>query len=95
MKVCRGMIVSVEFSDHVEGASSSIRFITYGRVHSVKRKEIVIDSWAYADKARKKFDGNQTRVTIIRSCIYRMVRLVEGQVLFDDKERTNGRAVVK
>jgi len=86
MKLRRGLVVKVEFSDHVEGSSNSIRFVVYGRVVSVTRRTLSLDSWAYAD-SKQKFDRNQTRFAIVRSSIHRIVRLVEDRVLFDEKNQ--------
>ena len=84
MKLRRGMIVEILFSDHVEGASSSYKFRVFGKLVSVTRTTLAVDSWAYAN-GRKKHDHNQTRFTIVRSAIHRIVHLREDEVLYDEK----------
>ena len=84
MKPRRGMIVSITFSDHVEGGSTAYRFVVYGRLVSVTRSVLAVDSWAYVN-GKKKHDHNQTRFTIVRSAIHRIVRLKEDEVIYDEK----------
>jgi hypothetical protein len=71
----RGHIVAVEFFDHVEGGNRAVRFVVYGRVTSITRREISVDCWGYADPKAGR-DGNVTRYTIVRSAICKVTRLV-------------------
>jgi hypothetical protein len=84
------MIVAITFSDHVEGGSTAFKFTVYGRLASVTRTTLAVDSWAYVN-GKKKHDHNQTRFTIVRSAIHRLVRLKEDEVIYDEKiEAKNG-----
>ncbi len=80
MKLKRGQMLSIEFSDHVENGNHSIRFVVYGRLVSITRSALSVDSWAYAGR-KHKHDHNQTRFTIVRSAIHRIARLVESEVI--------------
>jgi hypothetical protein len=79
----RGQLVMVEFSDHVQGGSGAWRFVVYGKLVGLKRTELVIDSWHYQQK--RKHDANQTRFTIVRSAVHRIVRLRKDEVVFGAK----------
>ena len=72
----------IEFEDHVEGSSPTCRFRVYGEVASVTKTSISVDSWAYADR-KQKHDSNETRFTIVRAAIHRIIHLTErrdGQI---------------
>lgn len=80
MTIRRGWLVAVEFSDHVDGGSKPERFVVYGRVAKITRREICIDSWDYRDTKRPFDRQNETRYTIIRAAVHKITRLkpVEG-----------------
>lgn len=74
MKLRTGQIVAIEFSDHVEAGSTPLRFIVYGRLSSVTRRALVIDSWRYSD-SQYRHDKNEVRFTIVRSAIHSVTQL--------------------
>ena len=75
MKLRRGQMVRIEFSDHAEGYSSAIRFLVYGRIASVKRDSITLYCWEYRNH-KTPHDQNETRFTIVRAAIHKITRLV-------------------
>ena len=79
MKLRKGMLVSVEFSDHVENGNRPIKFTVFGRIASITKTTISVDSWAYSN-VKHKHDHNQTRFTIVRSAVHRIARLHEEEV---------------
>lgn len=72
----KGKVYSVEFWDHVDGASSPLKFVVHGRLSKVTRTFIVIECWHYAGKCRNP-DANVQRYTIVRKAIARIARLQE------------------
>lgn len=66
-KLRKNLIVDIEFRDHVEGAGA-LTFVVSGKIASVTEREICVDCWRYANP-RRKYDGNVTRFTILRSTI--------------------------
>lgn len=68
-----GEYLRVEFLDHAEGGDAPLPFVAIGRVSSLTRKSITLDSWYNADGTR---DSNTERVTLVRSTIARIDRLV-------------------
>ncbi len=85
MKLRRGLIVEVEFSDHAEATTRPIRFIVYGRIVSITLRHVAVDAWHYT-RAGYKLDQNVTRFTIVRSAIHRITHRPRGAVLYDEKE---------
>ncbi len=67
-KFRKGLIVEVEFLDHVEDGSEPISFTVYGRVRQVHRKYVVIEGWAYTDH-KIPCDSNVKFWTLLRSTI--------------------------
>jgi len=74
----RGQLVEVEFLDHCENASTPLRFVVYGRLSSITKEAIAVDSWCYANK-RTRYDCNVRRTTIVRSAIKRIRRLTQTE----------------
>jgi hypothetical protein len=64
----KGIIVEVEFLDHVEDSDSPLTFTVFGRIVDVQRKFLVIESWTYSDPKTPKDSNNKTWV-ILRSTI--------------------------
>jgi hypothetical protein len=75
MRLHKGHIVCVEFLDHIKGGSAPIPFAVYGRLAHVGKKSLSVDSWCHVDP-KTPFDTNVDRVTIVRSTITKIVRLV-------------------
>jgi len=71
-----GDVVAVHIYDHVEDGDRAEEFIVYGRVVEVTDKEIVIDSWEYAD-FNKPYDTNEKRWGILRAAVISIKQLVE------------------
>lgn len=68
MQLRRGQLAAIEFLDHVANASRPLKFVVYGRVASVTRSSITIDSWAYVDK-KQTHDANVNRHTLVRAAV--------------------------
>lgn len=64
----RGMLVEIQFLDHVEGGDQPCEFVVDGRVTAVDRRSVTIEAWRYADP-RERDKSNVTRFTILRSAI--------------------------
>lgn len=77
MSVRVGQVVAVDFLDHVEDGCRPLPFTVYGRVVSVSRKALVIDSWAHRDKRTRRQPDNLTTFCILRSAILQVRRLKE------------------
>jgi hypothetical protein len=75
IKLRKGWIVAITFSDHCEDHNTPLDFTVYGRVAELKRKYVVIESWTYADDKITR-DDNVKFWTIIRSAISKIVQLV-------------------
>lgn len=73
----KGDIVEVTALDHVAHADEAYLFMTWGRLHKITRKEVVIHSWAPADpKVHATDDENAvTTHTIVRRAIECIRRL--------------------
>ena len=76
MRLKRGMIVAVEFADHMEGGSSPAKFTVYGRLSRINKLAICVDCWCYTNK-KTKHDHNVTRYTIVRGAIFKIHTLKE------------------
>ena len=63
-----GMRVLVDFYDHSEDSSDPERFLVYGEVGKITRRELCLDCWAYYDP-KIPHDDNEKRFTILRSTI--------------------------
>lgn len=85
MRLRRGLVVEIEFSDHAEAATRPIQFIVYGRIASIALRHIAVDGWHYA-RTGYKLDQNITRWTIVRSAIHKITHRPRGEVLYDEKE---------
>lgn len=70
----KGMIVEVEFLDHVEDGNEPIAFTAYGRLVDVQRKFIIVESWAYFDTKIIR-DSNVKFWVILRSAITQWYQL--------------------
>ena len=68
MKLRMGMIVAVEFADHVEGGSSPAKFTVYGRLSKINKIALCVDTWCYTNK-KTPYDTNVVRYTIVRGAI--------------------------
>lgn len=68
MRYYKGMVVEIEFSDHVEDGSEPMDFVVYGKIVQVEKRFLVIESWAYSDPKLIR-DDNVKFWTILRSAI--------------------------
>ena len=87
MKARRGMIVKITFSDHGEGGGSCFKFTVVGKLASITRSTLAVDSWYYTSTKMRYESVNCTRFTIVRSAIHRIVRLKEDEVIYDEKDQ--------
>ena len=87
MKLRRGMIMSITFSDHVEGGGSCFKFTVVGKLASITRTTLAVDAWYYTSTKMRYESTNCTRFAIVRSTIHRIVRLKEDEVIYDEKDQ--------
>ena len=70
MKLKKGLLVLIEFLDHVEDGGESAPFTIMGRVVAITRRDVVVAVWFYGDE--RDFDpedGNVKRYAIVRRAI--------------------------
>ena len=76
MQLKNGMIVAVEFMDHVESGSNPVKFTVYGRLSRITKIALCVDCWCYTNK-KISYDRNVTRYTIVRGAILKISELRE------------------
>lgn len=76
IRLRKGQVVAVHFLDHVEGDTQPYRFIVYGELSVISPQSLVVDCWAHSDQ-QAPHDSNESRFTIVRSCIEKVVVLGE------------------
>jgi len=71
MKSLKNKVVAVTFLDHAESSNDPIAFVVYGEVVTESPDKLVIDSWAYADRAERpdEPDGKVHRWVLVRSAV--------------------------
>jgi hypothetical protein len=74
MRLKRGDVVEIHFLDHVEGGDRPYEFAVFGRVGTVDKLSVTVESWAWVD-AKERDTSNLCRFVIVRAAITRWWKL--------------------
>ena len=77
MRLKKGMILQVDFDDHVQNGEELIRFRVYGRLRAYGKDHLTLDCWHYP--ASYTVDENVERFTIGRRMIKDVKQLVQSE----------------
>jgi hypothetical protein len=79
MQLRRGQIIACHFLDHVQGGTSPLRFVAYGRLIHIARDTLTICGWENDPPAKETpaniVDTNRTLWVIMRSAITEIEQL--------------------